>query len=239
MTVELTAEMAQLWASLRPASPMHASTPQVIQFVAATTGEGTSTVAREFARFAAARAQRPVWLVESDLMAGVQHRDIGENPQIYGPLGRQTAASPDGSAFFTVQPPALAPDGRPWPAARYLVAFPVAHPMGGPGFWVTRFRREVLRPGQAPQLLPTGEYWAALRRHAEFIVIDSPSADHSTAARTLAPLVDTTVLVLAGDRGDPTATTQLKAALIEAGGQCAGVVLNRADAPQARKGRRS
>jgi len=231
--VDLTMEMAQLWASLRPASPVHASAPQVIQFVAATRGEGTSTIAREFARFAAARARRPVWLIESDLTAGVQHREISEHAHIYGPLGRQTAASPDGSCFFTVEPPALAPDGRPWPAMRYLMAFPVAHPMGGPGFWVTRFRREALRPGQAAQLLPTADYWNALRRHAERIVIDSPSADHSIAARTLAPVVDTSVLVVAADRGDPTAASQLKSALIEAGGKCAGVMLNRTPADAA------
>jgi len=229
MMIDLTVEMAQLWAALRPASPVHAPAPQVIQFVAATRGEGTSTVAREFARFAAARAQRPVWLVETDLTAGVQYQAINEAAQVYGPLGRQTAASPDGSCFFTVQPPALAPDGRPWPAARYLVAHPVAHPMGGPGFWVTRFRREALRPGQSVQLLPTGEYWNALRRHAELIVIDSPSADHSAAGRTLAPLVDTTVLVMAADCRDPAAAAQLKSALIEAGGRCAGVMLNRAE----------
>ena len=238
MMVDLTVEMAQLWASLRPASPVHASAPQVIQFVAAASGEGTSTVAREFARFAAARAQRPVWLIETDLTAGVQHREITEHAHVYGAMGRQTAASPDGSCFFAVQPPAVAPDGRPWPASRYLVAFPVAHPMGGPGFWVTRFRREALRPGQTVQLLPSGDYWNALRRHAELIVIDSPSADHSIAARTLAPLVDTTVLVMAGDRGDPAAASQLKSVLIEAGGRCAGVVLNRVAAdPAAHRGR--
>ena len=226
--VDLTVEMAQLWAALRPASPAHIAAPQVIQFVAASAGEGTSTVAREFARFAAARAQRPVWLVESDVTAGIQYREISANAQAYGALGRQTAASPDGSCFFTVQPPALAPDGRPWPAARYLVAFPVAHPMGGGGFWVTRFRREALRPGQQVRLLETGNYWNALRRHAELVVIDSPSADHSAAARSLAALVDTTVLVYAEDRGDPAASAQLKSALIEAGGRCAGVFLNRA-----------
>ena len=199
---------------------------------------GDPTVARELARFVAGRARKPVWLVDLDLMNAPQYFALSAEPGRFGLLGRQTAASPDGSCFFTVQPPALAPDGRPWPASRYLVAFPVAHPMGGPGFWVTRFRREALRPGQAVQLLPSPDYWNALRRHAELIVIDSPSADHSVAARTLAPLVDTTVLVMAADRGDPAAASQLKSALIEAGGACAGVVLNRAPAETApRRGR--
>ena len=55
--------------------------------------------------------------------------------------GRPAAATPDGSMFFTVQPPLRAPDGRPWPDARYISA----HAVGGPGLWVTRFRREAMR----------------------------------------------------------------------------------------------
>jgi len=223
--VDLTAEMAQLWASLGPATSNQA---RVIQFVAARTGEGTSTVAREFARYAAARAQRPVWLVESELLPGVQHQAIADNPRAFGALGRPAAASPDGSSFFTLQPPAFGPDGRPWPAARYLLAYPVAHPLGGPGLWVTRFRSEVLRQGQAPQLISNGDYWAALRRHAELVIVDSPSADRSNAAGVLAPFMDFSVLVLATDHGGATATGELKSALIQAGGRCAGLVLNRA-----------
>ena len=53
--VDLNVEMTELWSALG-APP--AGRPHVVQFVAARRGEGTSTVAREFARFAARRAGR-------------------------------------------------------------------------------------------------------------------------------------------------------------------------------------
>ena len=62
--VDLTTEMAGLWAALGPA-PAHRG--RVIQFVSATSGEGVSTVAREYARLAAVRARKPVWLIDGDL----------------------------------------------------------------------------------------------------------------------------------------------------------------------------
>ena len=51
--VDLTTEMAALWAALGPA-PGHRG--RVIQIAAAGSGEGVSTVAREYARLAAVRA---------------------------------------------------------------------------------------------------------------------------------------------------------------------------------------
>jgi Mrp family chromosome partitioning ATPase len=219
--VDLTAEMARLWASLGPGPPGQA---RVIQFVAASGGEGTSTVAREFARFAAGQARKPVWLVDLDLATSPQYAAILADPPRYGVLGQQAAASPDGSAFFTVQPPALGPDGRPWRDSRYLVA----HTVGGPNFWVTRFRREALMDDQAVHIMPTSAYWSALRRHAELIVVDAPAADRSRASLTVAPFMDSSVLVVAADHGDPTAPAGLRDALQVAGGHCAGIVFNRA-----------
>jgi Mrp family chromosome partitioning ATPase len=220
--VDLTAEMAQLWASLKP-SPKGPG--RAIQFVAARTGEGTSTVAREFARYAANHVRRPVWLVDLDLMDSPQNDAIAAESGRYGPLGRQTAASPDGSAFFAVQPPARGPDGRPMADASFLVAYPV----GGPRLWVTRFRRELLGARQGVQILRKPDYWKALRRHADLIVVDSPPADRSAAGVTVAPFMDCTVLVLAADEGDAAAPLALKRSILAAGGRCAGLVFNRAE----------
>ena len=219
--VDLTSEMAQLWASLEPAA---IGQGRVIQFAAAAAGEGTSTVAREFARFAAGRARKPVWLVDLDLNGAAQYRAVAAEPARYGPLGRQTAATPDGSTFFTVQPPAAGPDGRAVADARYLLAYPVANGR----LWVTRFRSEALAPGQRPVLLPTGDYWRALRRHAELVVIDAPAVAGGQAAQTVAPFADFTVLVVAAEQGDAAGPAALKAAIEQAGGRCAGLVFNRA-----------
>lgn len=219
--VNLTAEMAQLWSSLGPPAPGQG---RVVQFVAATRGEGASTIAREFARFAAGRAAKPVWLVDLDLLGAGQHQAIAAEPERYGLLGRPAAASPGGEAFFTVQPQVRTAQGRTVPDAQYLCA----QPAGGSKLWVTRFRREMLKPGQSAQLLPGGDYWMALRRHAEMVAVDAPSADRSQAAMIVAPFVDLTVLVVAADGKDTRAPAALRDAIEQAGGRCAGIVFNRA-----------
>jgi hypothetical protein len=139
-------------------------------------------------------------------------------------LGRPAAASPDGSAFFTAQPPARDEAGRAIPDGHYLCAQPV----GKTGLWVTRLRREMLRPGQGVALVPSGDYWAALRRHADFVVVDAPAADRDPAALKVAPFMDATVLVLAAEGEDTRAPAALRDAIEQAGGRCAGLVFNRA-----------
>ena len=219
--IDLTTEMAQLWTSLGGWIPGRG---RVIQVVSATRGEGASTIAREFARLACSKVRRPVWLTDLDLMEPGQHAAILEEPERFGSLGPDKPASPDGSIFFTVQPPRRGPDGKPVPDAWYLAARQV----GGRRLWVTRFRREHLLDGQRAHLAPSGAYWAALRRHADVVVVDAPSADRSSAALAMAPFVDTTVIVVAGDGGDVRRTADLRDGIASAGGRCAGIVFNRA-----------
>jgi len=220
--VDLSAEVAELWASLGPPAPGRA---RAIQFVSARRGEGASTVAREFARFAAKRAGRTVWLVDLDLFASPQHAAILADPERYGRLGQPVSASPDGAAFFTVQPPTPMPDGSDAPDGRFLVG----HPVGDQRFWVTRFRADVLKGRQAVHILPSADYWQALKRYADLIVVDGPSADRSQAAITVAPFMDQTVMVVAADQPDVRAPAQLRDALTAAGGRPAGVFFNRAE----------
>ena len=217
---DLSAEMADLWGALGAPA---AGRARIIQVVSARAGEGTSTVARELAYFAARRAGRSVWLVDMDLLSSPQHAAVTGDPGRFGPLGEAASASPDGSMFFTVRPPAQGADGQLAADARYLTA----HRMGEHRFWVTRFRREAMRGGQGVHILPAGDYWTALRRYADLIVVDAPSADRSQAALTVAPFVDQTVMVVAADETDVRAPAQLRDALGTAGGTVAGVFVNR------------
>lgn len=218
--VDLTSEMAALWAALGPA-PAHRG--RVLQFTAAAAGEGTSTVAREFARLAAVRARKPVWLIDADLWSQSQLEAIAGEPERFGPLGPQAAASPDGSAFYTVTPPLTGAEGRILAPARLMVARPCL----GRRLWVTRFRAESLRAGQRVASLPEARYWDALRRHADTIIIDSPSADRSDMALTLAPFADASVLVVAAETTQAAEPVGLRDEIEAAGGRIAGVVLNR------------
>ncbi|MEY3842111.1 MAG: hypothetical protein RLZZ542_1221, partial [Pseudomonadota bacterium] len=76
--VDLTSEMAALWAALGPA-PGHRG--RVVQIAAAGSGDGVSTVAREYARLAAVRARRPVWLIDADLARQGQMDAVAAQPQ--------------------------------------------------------------------------------------------------------------------------------------------------------------
>ncbi len=221
--VDLGSEMAELCGRL---SAVPGGPGRVLQFVAAEAGEGTSTVAREFARFAAQEARRGVWLVELDLFRGEHYAAINADPAYYGALGEPTRASPNESSFFSVDPKLTGVDSRPWPDVRYLDAYPV----GEKRWWITRFRREALKPGQDVRILNTPAYWNTLRAHADYVVIDAPALARSPAALAIAPLADANVLVVSGDQRDVASAQRLKVALGEAGGRCAGMVFNRAPA---------
>jgi hypothetical protein len=229
--MDLSAEMAELWESLG-APPT--GQPLAIEFIAARDGEGVSTVAREFAFHLARWERRRVWLIDLDLMGQSQAQAVADEASRLGELGPAAQASPDGSMFFTVQPPLTRPDGRPWPDTRYIGA----HSVGGPGFWVTRFRREALKPHQGVHVTPTPAYWTALKKHADVVVVDAPAAGRSLAGLTVAPFMDQVVLVVAADETDHRAPVQLRDELEAAGANCVGVFVNRVqiDAPGFLKG---
>ena len=218
--MDLSAEMAELWESLG-APP--AGRPLAIEFIAARDGEGVSTVARELALHLARWERRRVWLIDLDLMGQSQAQAIADGGDRFGALGQAAQASPDGSMFFTVQPPLARPDGRPWPDTRYIGA----HAVGGAGFWVTRFRREALKAHQGVHVTPTPAYWSALKKHADVVVVDAPAVSRSQAGLTVAPFMDQVVLVVAADETDHRAPVQLRDDLEAAGAHCAGVFVNR------------
>lgn len=218
--VDLTSEMAGLWAALGPA-PQHRG--RVIQFVSAGTGEGVSTVAREFARLAAVRARKPVWLIDGDLLQQGQLESAAAEPERFGRLGRAAVASPDGSCFFAVTPRVMDRDSRPVAPARLLTARPC---LGG-RLWITRFATETLRSGQRVEVIGEPGYWDALRKHADTVVIDSPAADRNDMAITLAPFVDATILVVAAETTAAHEPVILRDEIEAVGGRIAGAVVNR------------
>lgn len=218
--VDLTSEMAGLWAALGPA-PAHRG--RVIQFACASTGEGASTVAREFARLAAVRARKPVWLIDADLAQQGQQEAIEAEPERFGRFGAPAAASPDDAVFYAVTPPVMGRDGRAVPQARLMTARAC---LGG-RLWVTRFRTESLRSGQRAEPLPEPHYWDAMRRHSDTIIIDAPAADRNDVSITLSPFADATVLVVAAGTTSASEPVILRDEIESAGGRIAGVVVNR------------
>jgi Mrp family chromosome partitioning ATPase len=218
--IDLSSESVALEAALGPAFGPGGG--RVVQFVSAQRGEGVSTVAREFARHVSQRAKRGVWLIELDLMRADQYAALAADPERYGFLGKAVKASPDGSMFFQVVPQLKGVDGRPWSDSSYMAAYPV----GGRRWWVTRFRREAMRAGQTARILSAPDYWQSLRRHADWVIVDSPAAERSRVVLATAPHMDANVLVVAAETGEPERPPMLRDAIQAAGGHCAGVFLN-------------
>ena len=218
--VDLSSEMAELWASLGAAV---SGRGRVVQITAARRGEGASTVARELALFAARRAGRSVWLVDLDLIAAAQYAAIVDGAARYGALSEPAQASPNGSMFFTIQPQAETAAGEVWPDAQYLAA----HRVGAARWWVTRFQRERLAGGQGVHVLAAGDYWDTLRRVVDLVIVDAPSPERSRAGLTVSPFMDQTVLVVAADQPDVGAPARMRDAVTAAGGHVAGLFFNR------------
>ncbi len=222
---DLGSEMSALAARL---GPPPGDIARRVMFVAAEPGEGTSTLARAYAVEAAITASGPVWLIELDLMRGEQHDRIRAEPDYYGQLGDPVRASPDQSMFFTLQPAQRPGSGGDGTAdSDYLTGYRVNHSW----LYVTRFRRELLAPGQSVHILADGGYWQALAARCEHIVVDAPAWSRSRAASVVAPFMDANLMVVSADRRNPAAGSALRDGLESAGGRWAGVVVNRAPKP--------
>lgn len=213
--------MADLMSALgRP----QARSGRMLMFVSALTGEGVSTVAREYARCEAAFAKKPVWLIDADFTHQTQMVAFGQDPARFGPPGPLSQATPDGSVFFRLAPPARDKDGRPIGDDSYLVARPFLDRR----LWVTRFRDQHVAPGQRVKIFDQTTYWNALRQHAETVVVDVPAADRATTALQLASRVDGIILVVSENEGDVQSRVNLRNDLEAAGGRVLGIVYNRA-----------
>lgn len=220
--MDLSAETAELWARL---GRNDHGRGRVLMLVGAHDGAGVSTVARELALTVARRGSQSVWLVDLDVLAEVsQIGSIALDSGRYGDPGAPAAASPDGSSFLTVRPSHQAQDGQsPLRDADYVAA----HQIGAYQWWATRFRVELLQPGQSVHILPGAAYWDAVRRHVDLVIVDAPAVDRSQASLTLAPYMDAIVLVVGADDPDVRGQGVMRDALAAAGGEIAGVFLNR------------
>ncbi len=217
--VDLTAEMAELWTALG-AAPAHRG--RLIMFVSAVKGEGVSTISRDFARLAAVRATKPVWLVDADLTNQQQQVHMIQHPDRFGRAGDAVAGSPDGSSFFTIKPPFSDKNGQRIRPARLLTAKPFL----GRRLYTTRFQQEALKAGQSADILKQGDYWSALSEHVETVIVDVPSMDTSDAALMIVPFMDDVVIVV-GENSAIEPPLKLKEQILSAGGRVTGMIINR------------
>tara|TARA_B100001540_G_C15406991_1_gene461479 strand:- start:57 stop:617 length:561 start_codon:yes stop_codon:yes gene_type:complete len=171
---------------------------------------------------AAARAQRTAWLVDLDVRRNAAFRGFQKR---FGPAVGLPGQAYDASLGLTV-PLFSVPGGAQddTSAAKMLTA----HPLQGTRLLVTRFRGEHLRPGQQVQLRHNPQWWAALRKITDWIVVDAPSLERSSIGLRVLNQMDAVVLVVEADSPNVEEVQRLKREVTQMGGYILGVVLNRA-----------
>lgn len=209
---DLRADLGSLWQSAQGVPA--AAGGRVILFIGAQAGEGTSSVAVSFAQMAAQRSARMTWLVDLD---------VRRNP-LYTAFAKGRV--PDGGR------PLHALDASLGAEQIYAAAGPdpgklmTAHQIEGKRLLVTRFRHDRLAPGQGLQLRTAPGWWTALRKAADWVIVDAPPADRSRAGLAFASQADGVVLVARADETPATAIAALRDDVAAHGGRVLGLVLN-------------
>ncbi len=215
--LDLRQDLTGLWQAAARVTPR--SGGRVLMFISAREGEGTSSVAASFALMAAARAARMSWLIDLDLRENPLYAAFSKG--IISGVGRP--GHPLDASLGTQQ--IYAVHGFEKMAAMNKLL--TAHQIDGLRLLVTRFRNERLQPGQRLRLQPAPAWWDALRRSADWGVVDAPALSRSAAGLTFAPLADGVVLVVRADGTGAEEVAQLRMAVEAAGGRVIGVVMNR------------
>ena len=215
---DLREDLDPVW---RATARMSSAAPggRVIMFVAARAGEGVTSMATSFACMAARRCDKPVWLVDLDLRQNPVYHGLQDGfARDVGRPGRAYDASLRQQPFYRVSP--RSEGGR---QDKLLTA----HDVEGLPLLVTRFRGDRLQPGQRVRTHQAPEWWQALRQLSSWAVIDAPSLERSSAALTMAPVVDGIVLVVSADQTTAAEIETARQELEAKQGHVLGVVMNR------------
>ncbi|KAF0184264.1 MAG: polysaccharide autokinase-like protein HfsB [Hyphomonadaceae bacterium] len=202
-------DLQNVWSALAGATSMNGAT---IMFIGARLGDGTSDCAQNFAKLAATRAERSVWLIDLDFFVDKQFSSLGgANAKWQGPFDMAFGKLP----FWRAIPRTQSDQGE-----GALVSYRV----GKTKLFVSRFRREALQSGQSIQVGPAPDYWRTIRASIDVTVIDAPALEKSRSGLALCAEMDGVVLVVNSD-GDPRDAIDLRDEVLNRGGRILGVVV--------------
>lgn len=213
---DLRPDLATLWSVASRLRPQQGA--RTVMFVAARSGEGTSSMAASFALMAAAQAERTAWLVDLELTRNAAYDAFDR--------GFATGVAQPGRAYDAAL--GCAPMYELIPAAQGGTSkLLTAHPVNGTRLLVTRFRTERLARGQGVRLRSQPAWWQALRRSTDWIIVDAPALDRSDAVLDVASEADGVVLVVRAESTGAEEVANAQLAIERRGGYVIGVVLNR------------
>ncbi len=204
------AELQQLISLLR--TPRETSGGFVIEFIGADDGDGTSTVARDFALLAAQ---------ELDLAVVLLDLNWPDNPQFHF----FAASNVMRTWYLNAQGLLLAAENSDDPSllpATTQIAF---HQVGESTLVVSEAHSDLAQHTYYPG--SGADFWRALRGSVDIVVIDAPAAHRSLSGVMVAPEADAVVLVIAAEDTLMDEAMMLRNRILLQGGRPAGIVFNR------------
>jgi Mrp family chromosome partitioning ATPase len=222
---DLRTDLKELYRALSQTSSTEGG--RTVMFIAARSGEGTSSVATAFSLLAAEQARRPVWLIDLDLKRNHLFNSFAVGPfaEAFGGVGPPYSASLKTQPFFSVEPEA--------PEAAQGLGLFTAHRVGETRLMVTQFDASRLTSGQGIRIKTQPAYWQAVRAATDWAVIDAPALELASAGLAITSQMDKTVIVVNADDTSPNDVETVRREIEAHGGRIAGVVLNR-EKPDAR-----
>jgi protein-tyrosine kinase len=198
LTLELEAEkeMAALFQNVE--ALLRQTPKKIIQFIGSHSGEGASTVARDFARFSASRLGKQVLFLEGD-PAHPSEAFPGEGREIT--LEETVRLGEEVAKTFS------------WSRESGLAVGLVAREEGSMMHFL-----------ESEDCAPV---WSHLRDHFDLVVIDSPPLSSSTAGLAFCRWADGVILVLEADRTRAPVAENAKEQICKNGGKILGVVFNK------------
>ncbi len=192
---------------------------RIIMFVSPTTGAGTTSMAASFACVAARRAEKQAWLVDLDLKRNQVFRGFEKRfARDIGRPGRAYDASLRQDPIYAISPRLV--DAK---QNKLLTA----HDIDGLLLLITRFRNERLNAGQKVSFKSSPAWWAAVQKISDWVVVDAPALERSSAAISMAAQADAIILVAEADQTRPEDIVLARRDLEARGGRVIGAVLNK------------
>ena len=201
LTQQLGPQMAQAYYAIQSQLPY--SEGNILQFLSNGTGEGCSTIAREFAKMAAQEMEKTVVLLDGDARRPTQMSAFGVTPERgWGECVRGEAALEE--ALYQLD------EGRLY----------VGQLNGADG---SNIKLSTLRT--------VGEFLADLARRYDLVIVDSPPLVESGEALSLAGKVDGVALVVEAEKTRRDVVKKATERIAKFDGRVLGVILNNYRSP--------
>ncbi len=215
MGLDFSEEMIRLHMNLEVLLPF--AEKRILQFVASRRGEGTSTMARAYAKVVATEFRKRVLLLDADL---------GEFPQ----KSLKKAHTSNGRAPSEMESPVetalVEPSLVPDVIKERLIEKALVEPGDEPYFFFPVLTPQPGAPSVGQSFL-IESLFTTLRERFDVVVVDSPPVHRSSRSLVIARQADGVVIVVEATRTRWPVAKSAKRAIANAGGNVVGMVLNK------------